>query len=271
MTVYKSYGSWSLVTGASSGIGASFGRHLAKAGQNVVLVARRAERLEALSKELTEAHGVEVRTVSADLATVEGIEGVFEQTKDLEIGLLVSNAGRLVTGSFLGGKIEDYISENRLNIDAHLRLSHHYGRLMAARGRGGILLVGSMGGFMGNPFMANYAATKAHLVTLTLGLSNELKDHGVDMSIVTPGSTDTEMTRVQLGMKPESSLMSPEQVVEEGLAGLPHKPVIIPGFMNRIIVFVFGMLPRTLVVKLTRSAAHDILEPEAFDARLPAA
>ncbi len=257
MPSYAHYGTWSLVTGASSGIGAVFARRLAASKQNVVLVARRASRLEALAQELQETYGVKTRVVAADLGSAEGLSSLFERTADLEVGMLISNAGRLVPGSFLDRTIDDWIAETRLNVEAGIRLAHHYGGSMARRGRGAVLFVGSMGGFVPTPQMSNYAGTKSYLSTFAMGLADELRPRGVDVSIVTPGDTDTEMTRDHLGMK--RSMMAPEQVVDEGLAGL-HRSLTVPGRLNRLALFVLTrLLPRRATVALTRSAAKDIV------------
>jgi short-subunit dehydrogenase len=246
-----------------------FARRLAAEKQNLVLVARRASRLERLAQELRDQHGIETRIVAADLATPDGINDVFEQTRDLEIGTLVSNAGRIVTGVFLNRSVEEWIAETRLNVEAHVRLAHHFGGAMARRGRGGVLFVGSMGGFIATPYMANYAGTKSYLSTFAMALSEELQPHGVDVSIVTPGDTDTEMTRDHLGMEP-GSMMAPEQVVDEGLAGLVRgRPLTVPGHKNRIALFVLTrLLPKRLMVKTTRGAAEKIIGREATTLRL---
>ncbi len=133
------YGPWALVSGASSGMGAAFARQLAAKGLNVVLVARREERLRALSEELKRSASAQTRVVSADLTRDDFIPRLAEATEGLEINLLVNNAGLGVTGEFLANDLGAELGMLHLNCRAPLLLTHHYGRMMRARQRGGII------------------------------------------------------------------------------------------------------------------------------------
>ena len=149
------FGPWALITGASSGIGKEFARQIAASGINVVLVARREALLDEVGKAITKDFKVQSRTIVADLSQAGFMENLARGTDDLNLGLVVSNAGTGNPGEFL--KINLEVKENllRLNTLAHLNIAHHYGQKLVARGRGGLLLVGAMGASNGIPYMAN--------------------------------------------------------------------------------------------------------------------
>ena len=152
MTGFKDkYGPWALITGASSGIGAEFARQLAAKGLNLVLVARREERLRALARELETAHPIAVTIIPVDLTTTDFLAVIQQATDGLEIGLLVNNAGVMPTGRFLDHDLEQELRQLNLNTRAPLILTHHFGRPMAERGRGGLLFLASMTAFQGTP------------------------------------------------------------------------------------------------------------------------
>ena len=190
------YGPWALITGASSGIGEEFAHQLAAAGLDLILVARRQERLEALAEELGQAYGVATRTVRADLSSTTAVADIADATDDLEVGLLVSNAGSAGgVGSFLKG--DDAIEADivQLNAIAPMRLAYHFGNRMRTRGRGGILFTSSTSAFQPTPYLANYAASKAYLLSLGEALNLELKDHSVDVTVLVPGATKTAVVK----------------------------------------------------------------------------
>lgn len=232
------YGPWAIVTGASSGIGKEFARQLAASGINLVLVARRLVLLEEWGEELARRYGVEYRAVQADLTQPGFLDLLEPATRGLDIGLLVSNAGTGVPGEFFSIPEEALLGIVDLNAVAHLRLVHRYGRLIAGRARGGIVLVSAMGALQGLPYMANDAATKAYVISLGRGLNSELKASGVHVTVVIPGPTDTRIIddfgfdRAKLPMKP----MAVERCVAEGLAALKaNRPDHLTGRLNRII------------------------------------
>jgi len=190
VTAFQSkYGPWALVAGASEGLGAEFARQLAARGLHVVAVARRAALLEELAGELRSDHGVEVRTVSLDLASQDAAAALCERTRDLEVGLLVYNAALSPIGSFLEQDLGEKLRALDLNCRAPLILAHEFGRAMAARGRGGLLLMSSMSALQGSPFIATYAATKAFDLVLAEGLWAELGREGVDALAFCAGAT----------------------------------------------------------------------------------
>jgi len=251
----EKYGDWALITGASSGIGLEYSKQLAARKLNVVMVARRAERLEALAEEIKRTYGVETKIIVADLSTDAGIQAVKDETQQLHIGLLVNNAGREDSGHFLQTSIEEALSTIDLNCRVPLQLTHHFAQLMAERKKGGIIFMSSVVGFQGVPHIANYAASKAYDLILAEGVAAELKPYNVDVTAVAPGFTKTELSPAfnfeGLPMKP----MSPELVAEKGISSLGRKRLTIPGGINkflylsgkylqprRINTFAFGMV-----------------------------
>ena len=235
------YGPWALVTGASSGIGEEFARQLAARELNLVLAARRVDRLEALADQLTREHGVEVRALRADLSRSGAAEGLADATADLEVGLLVNNAGSAsAVGTFFQG--DDALEADivQLNAVAPMQLAHHFGRRMRERGRGGILFVSSTSAFQPTPYLANYAATKAYLLSLGEALNLELKGTGVDVTVLVPGATRTEAVRWFDGVdfsKVRMPWMEVGPVVRSALGALGRRPSIVPGGLNKVMQF----------------------------------
>jgi len=231
------FGPWAIVTGASSGIGKEFSRQLAANGLNIVLVARRLELLKELGQNLEKEFGVQCRAVQGDLSDEDFIGTIKEATQDLDIGLIVSNAGTGNPGSFVKKNRDDLLIDVRLSVTAHLELCHHFAPVLVKRGHGGILLVGAMGASHGVPYMANSGAAKAYVSALGQALHFELKDQGVHVTVLTPGFIDTPVIPKlledpgALPMKP----MSAERCVAEGLEALrANRAVYIPGLLNRI-------------------------------------
>jgi len=231
------FGPWALVTGASSGIGKEFSKQLAANGLNIVLVARRLELLKELGRNLEKEFGVQCRAVQADLSDENFLGTIKEATQDLDIGLVVSNAGTGNPGAFIKKNRDDLLIDVRLSVTAHLELCHHFAPVLVKRGRGGILLVGAMGASHGVPYMANSGAAKAYVSSLGQALHFELKDQGVHVTVLTLGFVDTPVVpRLlenpgALPMKP----MSAERCVTEGLEALrANRAVYIPGLLNRI-------------------------------------
>ena len=219
------YGPWALVTGASSGIGEEFARQAAANGLNVVLVARREERLREVAAELTTHHGIDTRVLSIDLTADEAVHAIVEGTDGLDIGLVVSNAGAGNPGPFISLP-HDRLRENvRLNVFAHLDLAHHFGKQLAERGRGGLVLVSAVAAAGGLPFMANDSATKAYVLNLGEALYVELGQAGVDVTVLVPVLVNTPVVaRIgldRIGLPAEA--ITPEEAVDEALTALMAK------------------------------------------------
>jgi uncharacterized protein len=231
------FGPWAVVTGASSGIGHEFAHQLAAAGINVVLVARRRAMLEDLDAALAGQYGVDSRAVCVDLSDPGALTAVADVTADIDVGLLVSNAGAALPGPFLDSDLQAQRAIVRLNTAAHLGLSHHFGERLARRGRGGIILVSALGAIHGVPYMANSAATKAYVASLGAGLHVELAKHGVHVTVLHPGPTRTAALD-ELGLDPDKMPippLAPDVCAREALRALArNRARCIPGRMNRM-------------------------------------
>jgi uncharacterized protein len=238
------YGPWALVTGASSGIGREFTRQLTARGLNVVLVARRAERLAELAGELTARHSVQVRAVPVDLCFDGFIDPVLAATHDLEIGLLVNAAGFSRTGPFLDMDRYEMLRMLNLNCRAPVVLAREYGPAMRARRRGGLIFVTSVTGFVATPLWSLYAATKAFELLLGEGLAAELRDDGVDVLALAPGTTRTEF--LDGAEIKEFMSLEPEAVVRQALARLGRSDVAVTGWFYRSGIFATRFLPRAV-------------------------
>ena len=216
------FGPWAVIAGASSGIGEAFARALAADGIHLVLAARRFDRLNALGAELSRDHGVQHRVVTVDLAHPDGPRGVVDATDDLDVGLLVSNAGAGHPGRFVEQDLDDLHRRLRLNAIAHLDLAHAFARRLEARGRGGIVLVSAFGASTGIPNMGHEAGSKAYVDALGIALHHELAASGVRVLVMRPGSVDTAiidsfgLNRDDLPMRP----ISPAAAVKETLDAL---------------------------------------------------
>ncbi len=237
------YGAWGLIAGASEGLGEAFADALARRGLNVILIARRAEALQATAERIRRTHRVEVSTVAMDLASPDLGERVLEAVGEREVGLLVYNAAF----SRIGGFFEQSLSDQLRTIDVNCRgpvvLAHLLGARMRARKRGGIILMGSMTGLQGSPRLASYAASKAFLRVLGESLWGELREHGVDAMTCVAGATRTPGFESS-GADAKGVVMEPRAVVEEALAGLGKHPSRISGWANRGANWVMSKLPR---------------------------
>jgi short-subunit dehydrogenase len=237
------YGPWALVTGASSGIGREFARQLAARGLNVVLVARREDRLRALAAEL-EGRGVQARVAAIDLCYDGFLEQVQAATDGLEIGLLVNNAGFSMTGPLLESDPDDMLRLLNLNCRAPLVLTRDYGPAMQDRGHGGIIFVASVAGFSGIPLWSHYAASKAYDLLLAEGLAAELRGAGIDVLALAPGTTRTEFLDVA-ELNRDLMAMEVEDVVREAVDGLGRRDVVVPGLVYKAGTFAMRFLPRS--------------------------
>jgi uncharacterized protein len=240
------FGPWAVVTGASSGIGREFARQLAAAGINVVLVARRLAMLQDLEAALAGHYGIDSRAVGVDLSDPGALTLIADATADIDVGLLVSNAGAALPGPFLDSSLEAQRAILRLNTAAHLGLSHHFGERLARRGRGGIVLVSALGAIHGVPYIANTAATKAYVASLGAGLHVELAKHGVHVTVLHPGPTRTP-AMAELGLDSDKMPippMAPDDCAREALRALArNRARCIPGRISRVTA---ALVPATL-------------------------
>src|ERR1700757_5301022 len=187
------FGPWALVTGASSGIGKEFARQIAASGFHVALVGRREPLLRTVGAECTRASGVQHRIISLDLSEPDFLPALADATRDLDVGLVVSNAGTGNPGEFLKLDRQLLQATLRLNTMAHLDITHHFGAKLAERKRGGLILVGAMGAENGIPCIANDGGAKAYVHSLGEALHYEFKTLGVYVTVLAAGFTNTEV------------------------------------------------------------------------------
>jgi hypothetical protein len=242
----RRFGPWAVVTGASSGIGREFGRQLAASSINLVLVARRQALLEEAGRQFAQDYGVQYRGVVADLSKEGYMDTLIEATRDLDIGLVVSNAGTGQPGEFLNLDRNLLIQLLRLNSLAHLEIAHHFGRRLAVRRRGGIVLCGAMGAMQGIPYMANESGAKSFVQSFGEALHVELSPAGLAVTVLVVGPTQTAIID-KFGLDPATMPMKPmkvEQCVSEGLDALQkNRATHLPGRLNRLMN---GLIPASL-------------------------
>ena len=241
-----------LITGASSGLGLEFAELLAAQKVNLVLAARRREPMEELAADLRRKHGVDVVVEPIDLAApgaAARLKGSLDE-RALQINILVNNAGYGLHGEFLETPIERTTDMIQLNITALTELSYVFGRDMASRGSGQILLIASLLGLQPVPTYAAYAATKSYVLAFGEALHEELRPQGVAVTSLCPGHTETGFdAAADAPVSPMLRLltMKPRPVVASGLRALGRgKASVIPGFLNNIIAFSNRLTPRSM-------------------------
>jgi len=244
-----------LITGASSGIGEAFARRLATLGKNVILVARSKDRLAALAGELAAQHGVQAHVVAADLARPGAAASVFAETErlGLAVDLLVNNAGFSKAGEFTAIPLDVQAGMARLNVNTLMELTRLYLPAMCQRRRGGVINVASTAAFQPVPYMAVYGATKAFVLSFSEALAEEVRQDGVTVMALCPGATATGFWKVA-GIWEDrlNTMQSADEVVMVALRGLERrKSSVIPGFRNRLVVFLSSRLgPRRMVARI---------------------
>ncbi len=237
-----------VITGASSGIGAELARIMAERGHNLVLVARRKDRLEALAKEL-EKGGVKILAVPMDITSEDSEKSLIEimKSNEMEPSVLVNNAGCGSYGEFAETAPEDIKKQIDLNISALVRFTHAFGRVMAKRKHGKIMNVSSVAGFMPGPYMSVYCATKSFVTSFSVSISKELEPHDVTVTVLCPGATVTEFhekARVPPASIKGLRFMSARDVALCGYeAMMKGKLIEIPGIENRVMSFAIRRLP----------------------------
>ncbi|TAE58508.1 MAG: SDR family NAD(P)-dependent oxidoreductase [Bacteroidetes bacterium] len=244
------YGPWAVVTGASSGIGRELAERLAEAGMHLVLSARRENLLEDLAQSLRSRYHRQVQVVASDLSSAEGQQKLLKATENQDIGLLVAAAGFGTSGLLTESSPEEELNMLDLNCGAVYVLSHAFGRRLAARGRGGIILMSSIVAFQGVPYSAHYAATKAYNQSLAEALAVELKPLGVDVLAAAPATVDSGFaSRANMKL---SGAMSPAEIGVETLKALGRKTVVFPGLLSKLLTFALTTVPRWAKVQIMK-------------------
>ena len=251
-----------LVTGASDGIGLEFSDILAARGYDLVLVARREDKLNEVSAKLSEKYGINCTVMAADLSVPQAAQTLFQRTceQNLQIDFLVNNAGLLHNGVFTELSLAEQERMITVNVLALTSLSHLYANDMATRKKGYILNLASLAAWMAIPNQNVYAATKAYVLSFTQALANEMKaaNNGVVVSALCPGYTATKMMDnpdqgAKLRIAP-NMMMSAKDVAEAGIKGcLAGKSAIVPGVANKITAAITRLFSKTLLTKLVGS------------------
>lgn len=244
-------GKTALVTGASSGIGADLARELARRGANVILVARRAERLEALAKELA-ALGVTALAAPCDIA--DPAARVALAAAHSQVDILVNNAGLGVFGMFVDAAWDKLDNMLEVNVVALTHLTHLFAGPMAARGYGRVLMVASTAAFQPVPLYAAYAATKAYVLSLSEALNVEFGKRGVKFTTLCPGTTQSEFFDVAVQKKSafvEKSMMTSAAVAKIGVDALAAgRSGVVAGLLNTLMAFSTRLAPRSTAAKI---------------------
>ena len=253
-TFTKQFGPWALVTGASSGIGAEFVRRLAAEGFNIALAARRGNLLQTLAAEVERRHGITTRCVVVNLSEEDAVDKLDQQLRDIDVGLVVSNAGTGQPGHFLEQDHRELLERFRLNALSHLNIAYAFGTRLAKRGGGGILFGGAMGAFHGIPFAATDAGSKALVQSLGKSLHLELKRKNIRvMTLVVPPTNTAIITK--FGLDPADMPMKPmsvQQCVSEALGHFKQgRSLSLPGAFNRLFSVMMPMkLMRIMMGKM---------------------
>lgn len=246
-------GKTALVTGASSGIGAAFARELAGRGMNLVLTARSEAALHTLANELIERHGIAVHVIPADLSKEAAIAELATTIREsgLTVDLLINNAGFLTHGHFESIDPMRERDEVMVNVAAVVALTHAFLPGMLDRREGGVINVASISAFQPVPYMAVYAASKAFVLSFSIGLWEECRDRNVCVLALCPGVTETNLFTA--AEAPEAELgraRSPQQVVATALAALDkRRSLVIDGLKNTLFSHGPRLIPRWFAAK----------------------
>jgi short-subunit dehydrogenase len=247
-------GKWALITGASAGIGTALARELAAGGTNLVLTARRRDRLAGLAGELSAKHGIRTLVCIADLAQKSGPEEIFAFTEDkgIVVDLLVNNAGFGAYGEFQKAKADRLLEMVQVNVSAVVHLTHLYLPGMIARRSGDILIVASTAAFQPVPYITTYAATKSFDLQFAEGLAEEVREYGVRVCALCPGSTESEFLEVagqrHHTKRPQETA---KKVAHVGLRALAAgKSSVISGFINWLGAETVRFAPRRMTARI---------------------
>lgn len=253
-----------LITGASTGIGAAFARKLAARGRNVLLVARSEDKLVALCNELGRLTSIRAQYVALDLREPDAGAQLLEETKkrELEIDMLINNAGFGSMGDFGKLDLERELEMIQLNIRAVVDLTHRFLGPMRERKRGTIINVASTAAFQAVPYMSTYAATKAFVLSFSEAIGEENRAHGIHVMALCPGVTETNFFQAaKIDRPPMRTVQTAEEVVDAALRGLARqKSLVISGWTNWLTVEAERFVPRSMVTKVAAKALRSRVE-----------
>jgi Short-chain dehydrogenases of various substrate specificities len=247
-----------LITGASGGIGLELARIHASKGDNLVLVARSGDKLAEIKAELETEYKAEVYNIVRDLSVKDAAREVFDEvrSKNIVIGYLINNAGFGDFGLFAGSDWEKQEKMISLNITALAHLTRLFLPGMIDRGEGKILNVASLASFLPGPTMSVYFASKAFVLSFSEAINNEVKDKGISVTALCPGSTESNFHAVAMNdpnLVEDRKMQSAKEVAEIGYrAMMKGKPVVIPGFKNSFLIFAARFFPREFITKMAR-------------------
>lgn len=244
----EKYGTWAVVTGATSGIGFELAERLAESGLNLVINARNEAKLAQIAVNFKLKYGIETLFVAEDVSNTEGVQKIIIATKDLDIGLFVAAAGFGTSGLFINNSVQDEVNMLRVNCEAVLILTHHFSKIFVEKKRGGIILFSSIVAFQGVPLSANYAATKAYIQSLAEALAVELKPFGVDVLSAIPGPVKTGFEQ-RANMQMDKAA-TPAQIGIPILKALGRKTNVRPGFLAVFLGNSLRTVPRWIKVKI---------------------
>lgn len=250
--------SYALITGASSGIGYQLAESFARDKHDLILVARREDRLKLLASDLEENYQIQTHVVIKDLSLPQSVQEIHDWVKKsgIRVDILVNNAGYAVYGSFADTRWEDEQKMMRLHMDATTRMTKLFLPDMLAKNYGRILNVGSTGSFAPGPYVSVYCASKSYILRFSEALSEELRGSGVSITVLCPGGTKTEFESKAIRKVPGETTargMKAEKVARIAYRALMKgKRVVIPGFQNKIQVFAIRFLPMSLVTRILR-------------------
>lgn len=251
-----------LITGASSGIGYELAHVFAEKNYNLILVARRIDKLNEMKKYFNENYNIKVDIIEKDLTKAKAAEEVFYKTKDLgsNIDVLVNNAGAGNCGFFHEIELERHRDVIQLNIIALTELTKLVAWDMVKRKSGSILNIASTGAYQPGPLIAVYYATKAYVLSFSESIYNELKPYNIKVTALCPGTTNTEFAK-NSGKGELKNAMNARIVAEIGYRALMKgKSVEVPGTLNKILVFVSKITPRKLLASIVRQIQKKAIE-----------
>lgn len=253
-----------LITGASAGIGKTLAEAFAAGDHDVVLVARREQRLQTLAERLEDDYGIEAHTVVQDLASRDAPTELYEETEQrgIQVDILVNNVGIGTQGPFVENDLDRELDQMQLNMVTPTQLIHYYGGDMADRGHGGVLNVASTAAWFSGPFMAIYYASKAYMKNFSEGIAEELRPEGVTVTVLCPGPVETEFQeRAENEDTPlgSGSMQDVEMVAQAGYDGLQAgDTVVVTGWKYKLLTRISNVLPN----RFTTQSAKNLNTPD---------